>query len=113
AHDVSQQRFGGLTQRTASLIFILTRTLADGLRLYLTALVLGQVSGFDLTLCVLIIGVATVIYSAFGGIRSVIWNDCIQLVVYLLGALAAIAVIVSQLPGGWSSLWAFGQSTGR
>ncbi len=113
AYDVLRKRFGGLTQRTASLIFILTRTLADGLRLYLTALVLGQVSGFDLTLCVLIIGVATVIYSAFGGIRSVIWNDCIQLVVYLLGALAAIAVIVSQLPGGWPSLWEFGQSTGR
>ncbi len=113
AYDVLQQRFGGLTQRTASLIFILTRTLADGLRLYLTALVLGQVSGLDLTLCILIIGVATVVYAAFGGIRSVVWNDCIQLVVYLLGAVAAVAVIVSQLPGGWSSIWEFGHSTGR
>ncbi len=113
AYEVLQQRFGGLTQRTASLIFVFTRTLADGLRLYLTALVLGQVSGFDLTLCVLLIAVVTVVYSAIGGIRSVVWNDCIQLVVYLLGALAAIVVIVSQLPGGWSSLWEFGHSTGR
>src|SRR5690606_9451896 len=68
AYDVLQRRFGGLTQRTASLIFIFTRTLADGLRLYLTALVLGQVSGIDLTLCVLLIGVVTVVYSAIGGI---------------------------------------------
>lgn len=113
AYDVLQRRFGGLTQRTASLIFVFTRTLADGLRLYLTALVLGQVSGFNLTLCVLLIGVVTVVYSAIGGIRSVVWNDCIQLVVYLLGALAAIFVIVAQLPGGWSSLWEFGHSTGR
>lgn len=113
AYDILQRRFGRLTQRTASLIFIVTRTLADGLRLYLTALVLGQVSGFDLTLCVLIMGVATVVYSAIGGIRSVVWNDCIQLVVYLIGAVVAIGVIVAALPGGWQELWQFGQSTGR
>ena len=113
AYDVLRTRFGGLTQRTASAIFIVTRTVADGLRLYLTALVLGQVSGIDLTLCVLAIGVVTVIYAAVGGIRSVAWNDCVQLVVYLIGAIAAVVVIAGRLPEGLQSVIDFGRSTER
>lgn len=113
AYDVLRTRFGGLTQRAASAIFIITRTVADGLRLYLTALVLGQVSGIDLTLCVLAIGVVTVVYAAVGGIRSVAWNDCVQLVVYLIGAVAAVAVIAGRLPDGLQSVIDYGRSTER
>lgn len=100
AYDVLHQRFGGLTQRTASLIFLITRTVADGLRLYLTGIVLEKVTGTDTSLCIAAIGAATVVYATIGGIKSVVWNDCIQLIVYLAGALAAIWVIASGLPGG-------------
>lgn len=113
AYDVLRTRFGVLTQRAASAIFIVTRTVADGLRLYLTALVLGQVSGIDLTLCVLAIGLVTIIYAAIGGIRSVAWNDCVQLVVYLIGGIAAVLVITGRLPGGIQSVIDFGRSTDR
>lgn len=113
AYDVLRERFGGLTQRTASTIFIITRTVADGLRLYLTALVLGHVTGFGLTPCVLVIGVVTVIYAALGGIRSVVWNDCIQLVVYLAGAVVAVVVIANSLPGGFEQILQFGRDSGR
>lgn len=113
AYDVLKHRFGGLTQRTASGIFLITRTIADGLRLYLTALVLGQVADIDLTRCVLLIGVATIVYAAVGGIRGVIWNDCFQLLVYLAGAVAAIVVIALRLPDGLGGLLQFGEQTGR
>jgi Na+/proline symporter len=113
AYDILRDRFGGLTQRTSSMIFIITRTVADGLRLYLTALVLGQVTGFGLTPSVLVIGVATMIYATMGGIRSVIWNDCIQLVVYLAGAVGAGGVIADKLPGGFGQIVSYGQETDR
>jgi len=113
AYDILRDRFGGLTQRTSSMIFIITRTVADGLRLYLTALVLGQVTGFGLTPSVLVIGVATMIYATMGGIRSVIWNDCIQLVVYLAGAVVAVGVIADKLPGGFGQIVSYGQETDR
>ncbi|WP_164102185.1 sodium:solute symporter family transporter [Candidatus Laterigemmans baculatus] len=100
AYDVLHQRFGGLTQRTASLIFLITRTVADGLRLYLTGLVLEKVTGIDTSICIAAIGAATIVYATLGGIKSVVWNDCIQLIVYLAGAVAAIWVIASGLPGG-------------
>lgn len=113
AYDVLKVRFGGLTQRTASALFITTRTIADGLRLYLTALVLGQVTGFGLTPCVLAIGISTVIYASMGGVRGVIWTDCIQLVVYLIGAMVAIGVIADKLPDGLTQIIRFGQETDR
>jgi Na+/proline symporter len=42
-----------------------------------------------------------------------VWNDCIQFAVYMLGAIVAAVLLLTQLPGGWDQLVAFGQSTGR
>lgn len=113
AYDVLHRRFGGLTQRTASAIFLITRTVADGLRLYLTGLVLGKVTGVDVSLCIAAIGCTTVVYASFGGIKSVVWNDCLQLIVYLAGAIAAIHVVAQAVPGGWEGIVELGQRTDR
>jgi SSS family transporter len=113
AYQVLEQRFGVRTRRLASLVFLITRNVADGLRLFLTALALYIALGFDLLTCILITTVATATYSCAGGVRSVVWNDCIQFAVYMLGAIAAAYLLLAQLPGGWDQLAAFGQSTGR
>jgi SSS family transporter len=108
AYEVLDRRFGGATKRAASLLFLVTRNLGDGLRLFLTALVLEKVIGLPITPCVVIIGVATIIYTFFGGIRSVIWNDCVQLLVYLGGGLLAVTFLLNELPGGWEQYLAYG-----
>ena len=108
SYEVLQQRFGETSRRVASLLFMVTRTLADALRLYLTAIVLREVIQLNLTPCVLIIGIATIGYTFFGGMRSVVWNDCIQFVVYMLGATFALIVLTRALPAGWDSLVEFG-----
>ena len=108
AYEVLDQRFGGATKKTASLVFLVTRNFGDGLRLFLTALVLEKVMGLPITPCVIILGVAAIVYTFFGGIRSVIWNDCIQLVVYLAGGLLAFYILVDKLPHGWEQYLAFG-----
>lgn len=113
AYEVLQRRFGGATKQTASVLFILTRNLADGLRLYLTAIVLHHVAGLDLPTCIAVIGAATVCYTFLGGMKSVVWNDCVQFAVYMFGATLAAAVIVDRLPGGWAQLWAFGAQHGK
>jgi Na+/proline symporter len=97
----------------ASLVFLVTRNLSDGLRLFLTALALNIAVGVDMVTCIVVTGIATAIYTFFGGVRSVVWNDCIQFGVYMLGAVAASYVLLSQLPGGWDQLIEFGTSTGR
>jgi SSS family solute:Na+ symporter len=107
AYEVLDKRFGGATKQTASMLFLITRNLADGLRLFLTAIVMEKVVGVDLPICIAAIGVATIIYTVVGGMKSVVWNDCIQFVVYMLGAVVALGAIVTALPGGWSELTKF------
>ena len=113
AYQVLEQRFGSTTRRLASLVFLVTRNVADGLRLFLTALALKIALGLDMLPSILITTIATAIYSCAGGVRSVVWNDCIQFAVYMLGAFAAAYLLLTQLPGGWEQLIQFGAETGR
>lgn len=112
-YQLLSQRFGRVTQRFASAIFLVTRNLGDSLRLFLTAVVLEAMLGWPLSLCVCTIGICTIAFTFLGGMRSVVWNDCIQLVVYLAGGLLAFFLILGQLEGGFSGLVQFGQETGR
>ncbi len=104
AYEVLHRRFGGSTKVVASSMFLVTRNLSDGLRLYLSAIVLEKMTGLSQAQAVLVMGAVTIVYTMVGGMKSVVWNDCIQLVVYLLGAVLAGIVIVRMLPGGWSAV---------
>lgn len=113
AYEVLQRRFGGASKRCASILFLVTRNLSDGLRLFLAGIALEKVLGLDLNLCIVVIGIATIVYTFFGGMKAVIWSDCIQFVVYMIGGLLALKILVDFFPGGWPELVQFGNSTGR
>ncbi len=127
------ERFGGGVKRLASGVFLLTRSFADGFRLFATGLVLAAVlramprmddlsrAWFPsadptytiLILSVIVMGIATVIYTYHGGMTAVIWTDVVQLVVYLIGAAAAAAILLRLIPGGWSEVQAVGAAAGK
>ncbi|MCA9199613.1 MAG: sodium:solute symporter [Planctomycetales bacterium] len=109
AYEILQTRFGQTTRKTASLLFLVTRNLGDGLRLYLTALVLREVIGLPLWLCIVVIGIATIIYTCIGGMKSVVWNDCVQFAAYILGGILAAWIVLQKLPNGWSEYISFAQ----
>lgn len=113
AYEMLEQRFGSGVRGVASLTFLVCRTVADGLRLFLTALALQQALGWDFAACVVVITAATAVYATLGGVASVVKNDCLQLAVYTAGAVAAAAVIVRAVPGGWPAIAEFGAETGR
>lgn len=113
SYQVLDQRFGGATKSTASVLFLVTRNLADGMRLFLTAIVLEKVIDLPLPICIILIGAATIVYTVFGGMRSVVWNDCVQLIVYMAGAVLALSVVVSRMPDGWSQVSAFAAETDK
>ncbi len=112
SYELLENKMGVSTRRLASGLFLATRTIGDALRLFLTALVLYKVIHLNLPLCVLVVGVATIVYTFAGGLKSVVWNDCIQFVIYILGAAWALWFLVSAV-GGWESVWEFGLETGR
>ena len=113
AYEVLHRRFGGAVSQAASLLFVVTRSLADGLRLFLTAIVVQEMSGLALPWAIGLVGLATVAYTFFGGMKAVIWTDVVQFVVYLAGAGAALVVLVSRLPGGFGELLATAGAAGR
>ena len=113
AYDVLHQRFGGAAQKAASALFIITRSLADGLRLFLSAIVLQEMTGIPLHWAVVAMGVATIVYTFFGGIRAVLVTDLVQFVIYIGGAFVALALILRRLPGGWEQLVAVGGEAGK
>ncbi len=113
AHEVLGRRFGPLVQRAASLLFLVTRNLGDGLRLFLAGVVLARLTGLPFAGAVAIMGGITILYTVLGGIRSVAWNDCLQLVIYVLGGVAAVFIIVAEIPGCWPAAWQHAAATGR
>ena len=92
-YEILGERFNKDIQKIASGIFLLTRILADGIRFLATAVIVQVVTGWSLPVSVIVIGVVTLIYSALGGIRTIVWVDSFQFVLYLAGGLITILYI--------------------
>ena len=113
AYALLEDRFGISTRRLASAIFMLTRLLADSVRLFATAIPLALITGWPYPASILVIAVLTLIYTYCGGIRAVVWVDSVQMGLYLVGAAIAVAVIQAQVPGGWNEVLSSAMSAGK
>jgi SSS family transporter len=105
AYQVLELRFGGATQKAAAVLFLVTRTLASGLRLFLAAVVLKVITGWSLPASIAVIGLSTLAYTYLGGIKAVVWIDVVQFVVYLVAAGIALGILLGEIPGGWEAIW--------
>ncbi len=110
-------RFGVGTKNAASAVFMFTRVLASGARLYVAAIALalayemirGVRPGQSETLliyvgAIVVIVILTAIYTTLGGIKAVVWTDFIQASIMIGSALAAVALLYSAIPGGWHEI---------
>jgi SSS family transporter len=113
AYQLLDRRFGGATRTAASLLFLVARTLGDGLRLFLAAKALATLTGWPIGRAIVVMVVSTVVYTYLGGMRAVIWTDVLQFGLYLGGAAIALAVLAGKLPGGWGELWATAEASGK
>ena len=96
-YEIIGQKFGPDLQKVASGIFLITRILADGVRFLATAVVVQVITGWTLPMAVIMIGVVTLIYTLYGGIRTVVWLDSIQFILYLFGGFASIIIVLNLL----------------
>jgi SSS family transporter len=114
-YDFLRIRFGRRTKRAASAVFLVTRALASGARLYAAAILL--VVGFTISsghrpstseelvlyLVVLVVLAAlTAVYTALGGIKAVVWTDAIQTTVMYGGLAIAAWLLLRGIPGGFA-----------
>jgi SSS family solute:Na+ symporter len=104
AYALLQRRFGLGTRRFASIIFMVTRALADGVRIFATAIPIKLITGLPYWQAILITGVFTLIYTYYGGLSAVVWVDVIQMFIYIFGGLAALYILLQVVPDGWQGI---------
>ncbi|HLY12209.1 MAG TPA: sodium:solute symporter [Planctomycetota bacterium] len=90
-------RFGPATRATASVLFLVTRILASGVRLTAAAIIVEAVTGWSFNGCVVAFTLITVAYSVYGGIKSIIWTDVLQFFLFIGGASLALVLILGDV----------------
>lgn len=113
AYALLESRFGTGTRRLTSAIFMVTRLLADSVRLFATAIPLALVTGWPYPVSILVIAALTLAYTYVGGVRAVVWVDSVQMGLYLFGAAVAAVAIQMASPGGWHTILESALSAGK
>ena len=121
-YQLLDRRFGGKIKMLAASLFVVMRNIADGIRLLLTAIVLsavyvafqpqGNVEMITIASIVLI-GVAMVIFTYFGGMEAVIWVEVVQLGIYIAGAIAAGVILLTSIDGGFGTVSSLATQFGK
>ncbi len=101
AYALIEKRFGEKMRAVAALTFLVTRTLAEGVRVSAIALVISVALGTSERLAVFIVIALTILYTFEGGMKAVIWTDVAQFLLYLAGSLVTLALLLHRIPGGW------------
>jgi SSS family transporter len=104
AYQLVEKRFGERMRALAAGTFLVTRALAEGVRVAAIAVVVSVAFGLDAQYSVIPIALLTLIYTFEGGMKAVIWTDAIQLAIYLSGAVLAVFMLLGEIPGGWSEV---------
>jgi len=112
-YEVLGNKYGKNIQKIASAVFLVTRLLADGIRFLATAVVVQVVTGWSLPASVLMIGIVTLGYTLSGGIRTIVWIDSIQFVLYLFGGVLTILFCLNHLDQSFASILSSLASEGK
>jgi solute:Na+ symporter, SSS family len=119
AYTVLEQRFGLATRRLTSIVFMITRAMADAVRVFATAIPVSLILGehvsrtWAMPAAILVLGILTIVYTYRGGMRAVVWTEILQASVYLLGGISALIILGRVVPGGWSSILADAGAAGK
>ncbi len=113
AYELLGKRFGGGARRYASGAFMVTRLLADSVRLFSTAIPLALITGWSYPVSIGVIGAVTLAYTCYGGIRAVVWVDALQMGLYVMGGVVALVLLHGAVEGGWGAILAQAGSAGK
>jgi SSS family solute:Na+ symporter len=110
AYALLEKRFGLATRRFTSIVFMVTRGMADSVRVFATAIPIALILGgtvpkqYAMPGAIVLLGVLTIIYTYKGGMKAVVWTELLQASVYILGGLSAAVLLGRSIPGGWGTI---------
>lgn len=102
AYELMQRRFGTGVRRVTAAIFLVTRSLAEGVRVFAVAIVVSIILGTGEEISILAIVALTLFYTFEGGMTAVIWTDVVQMGMYVMGAAVSFFLILGKVHGGWA-----------
>jgi SSS family transporter len=111
AYALLEKRFGLATRRFTSIVFMVTRGMADSVRVFATAIPIALILGgtvpqqYAMPGAIILLGVLTIIYTYKGGMKAVVWTELLQASVYLLGGISAAILLGRSVPGGWGAIF--------
>lgn len=105
AYEYLEMRFNAATRLMASALFIIFMVARMALVLYLPSLALTAVTGIDISICIILMGVVTIIYCTMGGVEAVIWGDVVQGLILVGGAIFAVIFLATNTEGGIQGCW--------
>lgn len=100
AYHHLEHRFGAWARTYAVICYLLTQVARLGTVLYLLALALAPLTGWDIRLIILVAGLAIIVYPLLGGTEAVIWTGVVQAVVLFGGAIACVVTLLLRMPDG-------------
>src|SRR5215470_11800133 len=113
AYELMRRRFGEHIRKLTASIFLVTRALAEGVRVFAISLVISIVLGTGEIASIVLIVLLTLFYTFEGGMTAVIWTDVVQMTLYVAGAAASFVVILQKIPGGWEHVAAVAGPLGK
>src|SRR5262249_32510031 len=113
AYELMRRRFGERIRKLTASIFLVTRALAEGVRVFAISIVISIVLGTGELASIILITVLTLFYTFEGGMTAVIWTDVVQMTLYVLGAILSFLVILGQIPGGWDHVVSVAGAAGK
>lgn len=108
-----EHRFGPWARTYASVFYLLTQIARMGAVMYLMALPLSVLLGWDVRLLIIVTGVSVTLYTFVGGITAVIWADALQAIVLMAGAVACLAVMLAGMPEGPGQVFSIAAEHGK
>src|SRR5882757_2078699 len=105
AYELMQRRFGSNIRKVTAATFLVTRALAEGVRVFAISIVISIILGTGEIASIALIVVLTLFYTFEGGMTAVIWTDVVQMFLYVGGAVLSFFVILHQIPGGWAHVY--------
>lgn len=106
-YDFMGARLGEGVRRLVTVLFSLGSILGQSVRVLVTAIVLGVVTGMEPWICIMVIGFVAVLWTFMGGMQTVIWTDVTQFCLFIFGGLLALGMLVGQL--GWDQIHSLNQ----
>ena len=100
AYEILEQRFNLFTRLLASTLFSIFMIVRMAIVLYLPSLALTAVTGIDIYLCIVLMGLVTIVYCTMGGVEAVIWGDVVQGLILVCGAIFAVIYLAVNTEGG-------------